>query len=57
MRVPIYQIDAFTARRHAGNPAAAVLFERCPADMVLQAIAAGRYAFSPEGRIEVDAPC
>ena len=40
MRVPIYQIDAFTRRRFSGNPAAVVVFERYPQDAVLQAIAA-----------------
>ena len=39
MRVPIFQIDAFTTRRFAGNPAAVVLLERFPEDFVMQAIA------------------
>ncbi len=40
MRFPIFHVDAFTSRRFAGNPAAVVLFDRYPADDVLQAIAA-----------------
>jgi PhzF family phenazine biosynthesis protein len=40
MRAPIFQLDAFTSRRFAGNPAAVVLLDRFPADAVLQAIAA-----------------
>lgn len=40
MRTPIYQVDAFTRRRFAGNPAAVMLFEAFPADAVMQAIAA-----------------
>ena len=40
VRVHIYQVDAFTSRRFAGNPAAVVLFERFPDDHGLQAIAA-----------------
>lgn len=40
MRVPIYQLDAFTERRFAGNPAAVMLLEAFPADGVLQAVAA-----------------
>jgi PhzF family phenazine biosynthesis protein len=39
-RAPIYQLDAFTTRRFAGNPAAVVILERFPADEVLQAVAA-----------------
>jgi PhzF family phenazine biosynthesis protein len=41
MRIPIFQIDAFTSRRFAGNPAAVMPMENFPADNVLQAIAAG----------------
>lgn len=40
MRVPIYQIDAFTSRRFAGNPAAVMVFPGFPDDAALQAIAA-----------------
>jgi PhzF family phenazine biosynthesis protein len=40
MRVPIFQIDAFTTRRFAGNPAAVMLMESFPEDTVMQAIAA-----------------
>ena len=40
MRVPIFQIDAFTARRFAGNPAAVLLLEAFPPDAILQAVAA-----------------
>ncbi|HKD23144.1 MAG TPA: PhzF family phenazine biosynthesis protein [Rhizomicrobium sp.] len=39
MRAPIYQLDAFTSRRFAGNPAAVMLLESYPADALLQAIA------------------
>jgi PhzF family phenazine biosynthesis protein len=40
MRTPIFQIDAFTTRRFAGNPAAVMPMHGFPADAVLQAIAA-----------------
>jgi PhzF family phenazine biosynthesis protein len=40
MRTPIFQIDAFTNRRFAGNPAAVMPMDSFPADTVLQAIAA-----------------
>ncbi len=40
MRVPIYQVDAFSTRRFAGNPAAVLLLGEYPDDAVLQAIAA-----------------
>ena len=40
MRVPIYQVDAFTKRRFAGNPAAVMVFHHFPDDAVLQAVAA-----------------
>jgi PhzF family phenazine biosynthesis protein len=40
MRIPIFQIDAFTTRRFAGNPAAVMPINSFPADAVLQAIAA-----------------
>src|SRR6202040_272976 len=35
-----FQIDAFTTRRFAGNPAAVLLLDSFPADPMLQAIAA-----------------
>lgn len=40
MRVPLYQVDAFTTRRFTGNPAAVMRLERFPDDARLQAIAA-----------------
>src|ERR1700730_12933396 len=40
MRTPIFQIDAFTTRRFAGNPAAVMPMDSFPADEILQAIAA-----------------
>ncbi len=40
MRLPLYQIDAFTDRRFAGNPAAVVVLEEWLPDEMLQAIAA-----------------
>lgn len=40
MRTPIFQVDAFTTRRFAGNPAAVMPMERFPDDEVLQAVAA-----------------
>src|SRR5450755_2143788 len=40
MRTPIYQLDAFAARRFAGNPAAVMPMDSFLADAVLQAIAA-----------------
>jgi PhzF family phenazine biosynthesis protein len=40
VRAPIFQIDAFTTRRFAGNPAAVIPLEAFPADATLQAIAA-----------------
>jgi PhzF family phenazine biosynthesis protein len=40
MRTPIFQIDAFTTRRFAGNPAAVMPMQSFPVDAVLQAIAA-----------------
>jgi PhzF family phenazine biosynthesis protein len=39
MRTSIYQVDAFTTRRFAGNPAAVMTFQSFPADTVMQAIA------------------
>jgi predicted PhzF superfamily epimerase YddE/YHI9 len=55
MRVPIFQIDAFAARRFAGNPAAVMLMDAFRDDAMLQAIAAennlAETAFLvPEGR-------
>jgi PhzF family phenazine biosynthesis protein len=40
MRTPIFQIDAFTTRRFAGNPAAVMPMDSFLADAALQAIAA-----------------
>jgi len=40
MRIPIYQIDAFTGRLFAGNPAAVCPLERWLDDATMQAIAA-----------------
>ncbi|MEQ8817133.1 MAG: PhzF family phenazine biosynthesis protein [Thalassobaculum sp.] len=40
MRVPIYQVDAFTDRLFAGNPAAVVVLDTYPDDARLQDIAA-----------------
>ncbi|MGI2136964.1 PhzF family phenazine biosynthesis protein [Shewanella baltica] len=40
MRIPIFQVDAFTKRRFAGNPAAVMLLERFLDDAVLQQMAA-----------------
>ena len=40
MRARIFQVDAFTDRLFAGNPAAVVLLPHFPEDPVLQAIAA-----------------
>jgi PhzF family phenazine biosynthesis protein len=40
MRTPIFQIDAFSTRRFAGNPAAVMPMDRFLDDTVLQAIAA-----------------
>lgn len=39
MRTPIFQVDAFTSRRFAGNPAAVMLMDRFPPDAVMQAVA------------------
>jgi PhzF family phenazine biosynthesis protein len=39
MRAPIYQVDAFAARRFAGNPAAVLVLESYPEDSVMQTIA------------------
>src|SRR5215472_11566310 len=40
MRIPIFQIDAFTSRRFGGNPAAVMPMKTFLADSILQAIAA-----------------
>jgi PhzF family phenazine biosynthesis protein len=40
MRAPIYQVDAFTATRFAGNPAAIILLDAFLPDATLQAVAA-----------------
>jgi PhzF family phenazine biosynthesis protein len=40
MRTPIFQVDAFTTRRFAGNPAAVMPLDSFLADETLQAIAA-----------------
>ena len=40
MRVPLYQLDAFTTRRFSGNPAAVMVLDQYPDNGVLQAIAA-----------------
>jgi PhzF family phenazine biosynthesis protein len=40
MRVPIYQVDAFTTRRFTGNPAAVMRLDSFLSDAVLQDIAA-----------------
>jgi PhzF family phenazine biosynthesis protein len=40
MRFPIFQLDAFTTRLFAGNPAAVIPMDEFPSDSTLQAIAA-----------------
>jgi PhzF family phenazine biosynthesis protein len=40
MRIPIFQVDAFTTRRFAGNPAAVMPMDRFLDDATLQSIAA-----------------
>jgi PhzF family phenazine biosynthesis protein len=40
MRVPLYQLDAFTTRRFAGNPAAVMRLEHFLTDELMQQIAA-----------------
>lgn len=40
MRIPIFQLDAFTNRLYSGNPAAVMLLDRFLDDATLQAIAA-----------------
>ena len=39
MKIPIYQVDAFTAKLFSGNPAAVCLLEDWPVDATLQNIA------------------
>jgi PhzF family phenazine biosynthesis protein len=55
MRLPMYQVDAFSARVFAGNPAAVVPLETWLPDDVMQAIAAENNLaetafFAPEGK-------
>lgn len=40
MKIPLYQVDAFTSRVFAGNPAAVCLLNDWPEDSLLQSIAA-----------------
>jgi len=40
MKLPLYQIDAFTSRMFGGNPAAVVLLDTWLPDGILKAIAA-----------------
>ena len=40
MRVPLFQVDAFSTRRFAGNPAAVMVFQHFPDDDLMQAVAA-----------------
>jgi PhzF family phenazine biosynthesis protein len=40
MRTPIFQVDAFTTRRFAGNPAAVMPLDAFLPDVTLQEIAA-----------------
>jgi PhzF family phenazine biosynthesis protein len=40
IRTPLFQIDAFTTRRFAGNPAAVMPMDEFPADHVMQSVAA-----------------
>ncbi len=40
MRTRIFQVDAFAARRFAGNPAAVMPMEQFPPDVVMQTVAA-----------------
>lgn len=40
MRVPLFQLDAFTSRRFSGNPAAVMPLEAFPPEDVMQAVAA-----------------
>lgn len=62
MKLPIYQIDAFTSRRFAGNPAAVVVLSDWLPDATLQAIAAENnlaetaFVIPPHDAREGDAP-
>src|SRR5919204_1719903 len=40
MRIPLYQVDAFTSRLFGGNPAAVVLLDEWLPDATMQAVAA-----------------
>ena len=40
MKLPLYQIDAFTSRIFGGNPAAVVILDDWPPDSTLASIAA-----------------
>ncbi len=40
MRTPFFQLDAFTTRRFAGNPAAVLVLREFPSDAMMQTIAA-----------------
>ena len=40
MRTPLFQVDAFAARRFAGNPAAVMPMDDFPDEAMMQAIAA-----------------
>jgi PhzF family phenazine biosynthesis protein len=40
MRTPIFQVDAFTTRQFAGNPAAVMPMDDFPSDVVMQSLAA-----------------
>jgi PhzF family phenazine biosynthesis protein len=40
MKIPLYQVDAFTSKVFSGNPAAVCLLESWPEDRLLQAVAA-----------------
>lgn len=40
MRIPLFQVDAFTSQRFAGNPAAVMLMDAFVDDKLLQALAA-----------------
>ncbi|OGP73509.1 MAG: isomerase [Deltaproteobacteria bacterium RBG_16_49_23] len=40
MKIPLYQVDAFTSRVFAGNPAAVCFLDRWVDDLILQAVAA-----------------
>ena len=40
MKIPIYQVDAFTSKVFSGNPAAVCILDKWVDDKILQAIAA-----------------